>query len=80
VNSDGGANKEGFLKAEIGPELYEAFSTAAAARGMTRTAFVRRAIVLLLDELCEPVPEITRRQVANPADGRRRLIRGQTHG
>ena len=53
------------VHANVEKDLYEAMAGAARSRGLTNTEFMKWAIVSLLDELCEPVPETARRQVAN---------------
>jgi len=60
-NNNRGAQRQ--FKAAIDGELYDAVARVAADRRLTRSGIVTRALVLLLDELCEPVPAGIRQQL-----------------
>lgn len=53
------------LSVHVDPELYDAFKAAQEAHGFPSTdAMMTKAVALLLEELCEPVPKITQRKLA----------------
>lgn len=54
------------FKVNVRPETRDAFRRLTREHDMTATAAFSRALVLLLEELCEPVPAATRRDAAQP--------------
>jgi hypothetical protein len=52
------------LSVHVDTELYDAFKAAQQAHGTTTDAMLTKAVVLLLEDLCEPVPKKTQRKLA----------------
>jgi len=55
------------LNVAVDPELREAITKVAQAHGMTQDYIVTKALALVLEELCEPVPVVTRRMLEKSA-------------